>query len=222
MVATAFVVVAAMSMFSVNTGFASSLNSSLPLFAQKSNGQGQSGENPQTAPGTGNNGQGQGQENGNPPENPGNGNNSQGNGEAPENPGNGNNGQGQENGNPPADPGNSETEAEDDVDGAEAAAEAPPAKVNVCHVTDDDSGDTVMITISERAVPAHEGHGDTLIGVESEGECPQAEAEEPEAPAATPVPDDGEGEEDGDDNGDEAPPVDTGTPIASPIASPVS
>jgi hypothetical protein len=188
MVATAFVVVAAMSMFSVNTGFASSLNSSLPFFAQKSNGQGQSGENPQTAPGTGNNGQGQGQENGNPP----------------------------------ADPGNSETEAEDDVDGAEAAAEAPPAKVNVCHVTDDDSGDTVMITISERAVPAHEGHGDTLIGVESEGECPQAEADEPEAPAATPVPDDGEGEEDGDDNGDEAPPVDPGTPIASPIASPVS
>ena len=37
-----------------------------------------------------------------------------------------------------------------------------PAKVDVCHLTDD--GSYRLITISERALPAHLGHGDGLLG----------------------------------------------------------
>lgn len=176
--AIALVAVLAMGTMSVNAGLAGNLDAGLPFFAQNGNGQGKgnSDNSPPTSPGTGNNGQGQGQENGSPPEDPGVGNNSQGEG----------------NGNVPVGAGD---EAEEVTTEVQAEAQAPE-KVNICHVTDEESGDTVMITVSERAVPAHEGHGDTLIGVESEAECPEAE-----------VPEDGEGDDDG---------VDAATPVATP------
>lgn len=173
----------------------------------------------------------------------GNGNNGNGNGNA-DNPGNsgnngnqGNPGNGNGNGAPPENPGNSEsapgqqdaepvTPAEDETpaDEAEGDVEAPNGaeKVNVCHVTDGESGDTRMISISVNAVPAHEGHGDTLIDVASEEECPEAEAPiGEEGPAATPAPDDGVGDDGDEDDGDEddgglATPS-PATPVATPI-----
>jgi hypothetical protein len=180
----------------------------------------------QNGNGDGNNGNGKGN-NGNS-ENPGNsGNNGNGN---QGNPGNGN-------GNPPENPGNSEnapgqqeaepvTPAEDEAPAEETESsdqsQGGAEKVNVCHVTDQESGDSHMISISTNAVPAHEAHGDTLIDVASEDECTTAEAPiEEEAPAATPVPDTGDDEGDGDgdeedNDGDLATPV-PATPVATPI-----
>lgn len=196
MLAVAIVAVMAMGMASISTGIAGNIDTGLPFFAQKSNGQGNNNENPPQAPGTGNNGQGQGQENGNPPENPGEGNNSQGQGNPPANPGQGNppenpaegnNGQGQDN--PPAaddvDDGEDDAATDDDTDAGVQARGNAPEKVNVCHV-DQESGNVVMISISENAVPAHERHGDEAIDVAAEDECPEPEAPEDPAPA-TPI-----------------------------------
>jgi hypothetical protein len=46
------------------------------------------------------------------------------------------------------------------------AAQYPPAKVTICHHTHSAKNPFVTITISERAVPAHLAHGDTI------GACP--------------------------------------------------
>ena len=54
-------------------------------------------------------------------------------------------------------------------DPQEAVAGPPGSKVTICHRTGATNGygpDAVTIEVSERAVPAHEAHGDTL------GPCP--------------------------------------------------
>lgn len=43
-----------------------------------------------------------------------------------------------------------------------ASAEYPPAKVTICHHTHSQHNPFVTITVSEHAVPAHLGHGDTI------------------------------------------------------------
>lgn len=161
--------------------------------------------------------------------------NGNGNG-APVNPGNSENAPGQQVDPPtgqPDGPGNSENapgqqsavpaEGEGGEDGpADARPEASGAeKVNVCHVTGED-GETVMISVSVNAVPAHEGHGDPAVGVTSEEECPEVEAPiEDEQPDATPIPDDGEGEgEEDDEDVIETPESGTPTP-ATPVATPL-
>jgi hypothetical protein len=48
-----------------------------------------------------------------------------------------------------------------------AAAQYPPSKVTICHHTHSEKNPFVTITVSERALPAHLGHGDTV------GPCPQ-------------------------------------------------
>ncbi len=48
-----------------------------------------------------------------------------------------------------------------------AAAQYPPSKVTICHHTHSQKNPFVTITVSERALPAHLGHGDTV------GPCPQ-------------------------------------------------
>ena len=48
-----------------------------------------------------------------------------------------------------------------------AAAQYPPSKVTICHHTHSQKNPFVMIIVSERALPAHLGHGDTV------GPCPQ-------------------------------------------------
>lgn len=212
MAAIALVAVLAMGTTAVSAAFGS-FDSNLPFFAQNGNGNGnggRSGENPQNPPGTGNNGQGQGAENGNPPADPGSGNNSQGNGNG--------------NAEVPAAPDADETE---DTAAEDAAADEPQAapvnpgsdKVDVCHVTG--NGDSILINISSQAIPAHERHGDTVMGEGAEAECgetadeaPAETAPEDATPEASPVPD-----EDGDDATEE---TETGTPAASPAASPVA
>ena len=47
------------------------------------------------------------------------------------------------------------------------AAQYPPSKVTICHHTHSQKNPFVTITVSERALPAHLGHGDTA------GACPQ-------------------------------------------------
>jgi hypothetical protein len=42
------------------------------------------------------------------------------------------------------------------------ATEYPPAKVTICHHTHSQKNPFVTITVSEHAVPAHLGHGDTV------------------------------------------------------------
>jgi len=46
------------------------------------------------------------------------------------------------------------------------AAQYPPSKVTICHHTHSQKNPFVTITVSERALPAHLGHGDTV------GPCP--------------------------------------------------
>jgi len=48
-----------------------------------------------------------------------------------------------------------------------AAAQYPPSKVTICHHTHSQTNPFVTIIVSERALPAHLGHGDTA------GPCPQ-------------------------------------------------
>ena len=48
-----------------------------------------------------------------------------------------------------------------------AAAQYPPSKVTICHHTHSQKNLFVTINVSERALPAHLGHGDTV------GPCPQ-------------------------------------------------
>jgi len=48
-----------------------------------------------------------------------------------------------------------------------AAAQYPPSKVTICHHTHSQKNPFVTINVSERALPAHLGHGDTV------GPCPQ-------------------------------------------------
>src|SRR5207244_11709930 len=50
---------------------------------------------------------------------------------------------------------------------AAAAAQYPPSKVTICHHTHSQKNPFVTIIVSERALPAHLGHGDTV------GPCPQ-------------------------------------------------
>jgi hypothetical protein len=50
---------------------------------------------------------------------------------------------------------------------AAAAAQYPPSKVTICHHTHSQKNPFVTIIVSERALPAHLGHGDTV------GTCPQ-------------------------------------------------
>src|SRR6059058_6665291 len=47
------------------------------------------------------------------------------------------------------------------------AAQYPTSKVTICHHTHSQKNPFVTITVSERALPAHLGHGDTV------GPCPQ-------------------------------------------------
>ena len=47
------------------------------------------------------------------------------------------------------------------------AAQYPPSKVTICHHTHSQKNPFVTINVSERALPAHLGHGDTV------GPCPQ-------------------------------------------------
>jgi len=47
-----------------------------------------------------------------------------------------------------------------------AAAQYPPSKVTICHHTHSQKNPFVTIIVSERALPAHLGHGDTV------GPCP--------------------------------------------------
>ncbi len=188
MIAVALVAVLAVGMLSIGTGVASvgGVNDTLSAFAQNGNGNG----NGNNGEGNGNGNNGQGQENGNPPADPGNGNNGQGQGEddsaaAPEEPA-----------------GEDEVQAQDEGQASE--------KVDICHVTG--SGEAHLINVSENAVPAHEGHGDT-IDVASEEACDEIAQAEPTDPDGTPAPDD--------DDDIATPGVatpDVGTPIASPVS----
>jgi hypothetical protein len=56
------------------------------------------------------------------------------------------------------------------------AAQYPPAKVTICHHTHSQKNPFVTITVSEHAVPAHLGHGDTV------GACTQQAASTPVLP----------------------------------------
>lgn len=220
----ALVAVMAMGTTAVSAGLGN-LDSDLPFLAQNGNGNGnggRSGENPPNPPGTGNNGQGQGVDHGNPPADPGAGNNSQGNGNG--------------NGNVPQAPEVIVTEeapeTDDAVDGAvdetetevQAAPVNPaPEKVDVCHVADKETGETVLINISLRAVPAHEGHGDTVVDEDAEVECGEAaeevgadEGPADTAPDAPSIP----GDDDDGDEGDDEDEEEAGTPVASPEATP--
>ena len=59
------------------------------------------------------------------------------------------------------------------------AAQYPPSKVTICHHTHSRKNPFVTINVSERALPAHLGHGDTV------GACPQQSltSEQDEKPA---------------------------------------
>jgi hypothetical protein len=59
------------------------------------------------------------------------------------------------------------------------AAQYPPSKVTICHHTHSQTNPFVTITVSENAVPAHLGHGDTI------GACPTVAAT-PAVKTATP------------------------------------
>jgi hypothetical protein len=196
MIAIALIAVVAMGMFTMGTGVARVAGFDTNLFALQGNGNGNgnAGGNGQGNGQGQNNGNGQGQDNGNA----GGQGQDQDNGNAG---GNGNgNGIGQDQGQGAADaPAQAPSEGQ----------AAPEAKVNVCHVTGSDANSVVMITVSENAVPAHEGHGDT-VGVASEAECAAAAPDSPEEGAPAP------GEEL--PGGDE----DEGTPEASPEASPIA
>ncbi|HSC50511.1 MAG TPA: hypothetical protein VLD16_09640 [Gaiellaceae bacterium] len=58
------------------------------------------------------------------------------------------------------------------------AAEYPSSKVTICHHTHSQTNPFVTITVSQNALPAHMGHGDTV------GACSSAPPAAPVAPAA--------------------------------------
>jgi hypothetical protein len=199
----ALVAMLGVGMLTVSANVAGIGDSGWMAFAQNGNGNG-NGNNGNGNPGNsgdapGNSGNAPGQQDGAP------GNSENAPGQSDGAPGNSENAPGQQNAEPV-------TPAEDEATGDEAGSGAD--KVNVCHVTDQESGDSHMISISTNAVPAHEGHGDTQIDVASEEECQTAEAPNEEDAAATPAPEDGD--EDGDDDADLATPV-PATPVATPI-----
>src|SRR6266496_5253168 len=49
------------------------------------------------------------------------------------------------------------------------AAQYPPAKVTICHHTHSQKNPFVTITVSEHALPAHLGHGDTIGACSEQG-----------------------------------------------------
>lgn len=63
-------------------------------------------------------------------------------------------------------------------DSTPTAAEYPSSKVTICHHTHSQTNPFVTITVSQNALPAHLGHGDTV------GACSQAPPAAPVAPAA--------------------------------------
>lgn len=194
----ALVAMLGVGMLTVSANVAGIGDSGWMAFAQNGNGNGNNGNgNPgNSGDAPGNSGNAPGRQDGAP----GNSENAPGHGDGA--PGNSENAPGQQNA-VPVTPGEDEATGDETENGAD--------KVNVCHVTDQESGDSHMISISTNAVPAHEGHGDTLIDVAAEDECQTAEVpiEEDDA-AATPAP------EDGDEDGDLATPV-PATPVATPI-----
>ena len=63
-------------------------------------------------------------------------------------------------------------------DSTPTAAEYPSSKVTICHHTHSQTNPFVTITVSQNALPAHLGHGDTV------GACSSAPPAAPVAPAA--------------------------------------
>jgi len=54
-----------------------------------------------------------------------------------------------------------------------AAAQYPPSKVTICHHTHSQKNPFVTITVSERALPAHLGHGDTVEPCPQQSRTPE-------------------------------------------------
>src|ERR1044072_7642184 len=63
-------------------------------------------------------------------------------------------------------------------DATPTAAQYPSSKVTICHHTHSQTNPFVTITVSQNALPAHLGHGDTV------GACSEAPPAAPVAPAA--------------------------------------
>lgn len=67
-----------------------------------------------------------------------------------------------------------------------------PAKVTLCHRTDDPAHPFLLITVSEKALPAHLAHGDVAPALD--GTCPVAPTtttDDEDTSGETPVDDDG-------------------------------